>query len=86
MIDISTLIARADAYKLAAGLSEDKTVSHRVFGDSKKLTSLRKGADITVGRFNAAMEWFDRNWPSSQPAATAAQPQEHPHVPDLQSP
>lgn len=78
MIDINTLISRADAYKQAAGISEDSTVSHRVFRDSKKLAALRQGADITVGRFNAAMRWFDLNFP--QPAASAAQTQEQNHV------
>ncbi len=65
MIDTQTLLNRADEYKMAAGVLEDKTVSHRVFGDSKKLTSLREGGDITVRRFNAAMLWFDQNWPLS---------------------
>ncbi|SNT76439.1 hypothetical protein SAMN05444959_1205 [Paracoccus seriniphilus] len=63
MIDVTSLIKRADAYKRAAGISEDKTVSYRVFGDGKKLSAMRAGADITTRRFNAAMEWFDRNWP-----------------------
>jgi hypothetical protein len=63
MIDMNALIARADAYKVAAGVTEDTTVSHRVFGDTKKLGALRRGGDITVRRFNAAMNWFDQNWP-----------------------
>lgn len=53
----------ADDYKRAHGV-EDVTVSARVFGDSKKIAALRGGADITVGRFNAAMSWFSRNWPA----------------------
>lgn len=64
MIDMNSLISRADAYKVAAGVSEDTTVSHRVFGDTKKLSALRRGGDITVRRFNAAMAWFDQNWPA----------------------
>ncbi len=80
MIDILTLIARADAYKAAAGLYEDSTVSYRVFGDTKKLAALRNGPDITVGRFNAAMRWFDQNWPEIQPAASAAPTCESCHV------
>lgn len=63
MIDITTLIARADAYKQATGIADDKTLSYRVFGDSKKLSAMRSGADITTRRFNAAMRWFDQNWP-----------------------
>lgn len=62
MNDIAYLIRIADAYKTALGL-EDTTVSTRVFKDSKKLGALRNGADITVSRFNAALRWFDENWP-----------------------
>lgn len=63
MQQIAHLLSVADAYKAALGI-EDTTVSARVFNDSKKLTALRSGADITVGRFNAAMRWFDENWPN----------------------
>lgn len=63
MIDTDTLILRLDAYKAAAQIVEDTTVSHRVFGDTKKLGALRHGGDITVRRFNAAMTWLDQNWP-----------------------
>lgn len=42
---------------------KEVTLSHRVFGDSKKLAAIRAGADITVGRFNASLRWFDENWP-----------------------
>lgn len=78
MIDLNTLIARADEYKVASGVAEDSTVSYRVFGDTKKLAAMRAGADITTRRFNAAMRWFDQNWPSSKPAALAPNP-EHSH-------
>lgn len=72
MIDIQTLIHRADAYKVASGIARDTTVSSRVFGDSKKLAAIRNGADITVTRFNDAMKWFDLNWPViASPAALA---------------
>lgn len=63
MIDTQTLIQRLDAYKSASRTCEDTTVSHRVFGDTKKLSALRNGGDITVRRFNAAMTWLDQNWP-----------------------
>lgn len=62
MIELAHLLAVADAYKAATSL-EDVTVSHRVFGDSKKLAALRADADITLGRFNAALHWFSANWP-----------------------
>lgn len=64
MIDTATLIMRADAYKALLDVPEDSTVSYRVFGDTKKLGALRNGADITVRRFNAALRWFDENWPT----------------------
>lgn len=63
MMNVNHLLAIADAYKAAAGVSADTTVSSRVFGDSKKLTSLRSGSDITVGRYNHAIMWFEANWP-----------------------
>lgn len=63
MLSISTLLAIVDAYRAATGL-EDKTVSSRVFDDSKKIAQMREGGDITVGRFNAALLWFSQNWPA----------------------
>lgn len=66
MIEIAHLLYVADAYKAAAGVEKDTTVSHRVFGDTKKIEALRAGGDITVGRFNAAMAWFRANWPESK--------------------
>lgn len=73
MFDINHLLSRADAYKLAAGVHDDTTVSYRVFGDTKKLQALRGGADLTTRRFNAAMRWFDANWPTeiASPATTS---------------
>lgn len=62
MINIAHLIKVADAYGAAAQV-EEKTVSSRVFQDSKKLGAIRAGSDITVGRYNAAIIWFDANWP-----------------------
>lgn len=66
MQTIDSLLAIADAYKRASDIDHDSTVSHRVFGDSKKLTALRGGADITVRRFNDAMRWFEVNWPEGE--------------------
>jgi len=62
MNEISHLLALADAYLAVTHLKE-VTLSHRLFGDSKKLTAMRDGADITVSRFNAAVAWFISNWP-----------------------
>ncbi|HWK65368.1 MAG TPA: hypothetical protein VNS34_10530 [Rhizobiaceae bacterium] len=62
MTEIAHLLGLADAF-IAATSVKEVTLSHRVFGDSKKLTAIRNGADITVGRFNAAIAWFSANWP-----------------------
>jgi hypothetical protein len=62
MLNIHDLTSVADAYRLSLNI-EEKTVSSRVFADSKKLAAIRAGADITVGRYNAAMIWFSTNWP-----------------------
>lgn len=63
MITINELLAVADAYKIAALVDHDRTVSHRVFEDSKKISALRTGAGIDVRRFNSALCWFFHNWP-----------------------
>lgn len=62
MLNIEHLITVADEYGRAAQV-EEKTVSSRVFQDSKKLAAIRGGSDITVGRYNAALAWFSSNWP-----------------------
>lgn len=67
MLSTAYLIHVADAYKAASGLTEDTTVSYRVFGDTKKLTAIRCGADITVRRFNVALDWFRSHWPDGRP-------------------
>jgi len=64
MMQITHLLALADEYRRATGI-EDKTLSFRVFGDSKKLAALRGEADITTARFNAAVTWFASNWPDA---------------------
>ncbi|MHB2265010.1 hypothetical protein [Aliihoeflea sp. PC F10.4] len=63
MIETANLTTLADAYLDATG-TKDVTLSFWVFNDSKKLAALRSGADITVGRFNAALIWFAENWPA----------------------
>ncbi len=62
MIDPTQLLTLCKAYAIGTDCS-DKTVSYRVFGDSKKITALKDGADITVSRFNDAIKWFSANWP-----------------------
>lgn len=63
MIEIKHLLTVADEYRKATKV-EDKTISSRVFADSKKLTALRSGSDLTITRFNEAMRWFSENWPA----------------------
>jgi hypothetical protein len=62
MSQIHDLLLLAEAYGITLGV-EEKTVSSRVFSDSKKLAALRGGSDITVSRFNATIQWFSDNWP-----------------------
>ncbi|MDO9416998.1 hypothetical protein [Pararhizobium sp.] len=62
MLNLDHLITVADEYGRIAKV-EEKTVSSRVFADSKKLGAIRAGADITVGRYNTALGWFSENWP-----------------------
>lgn len=66
MLNTDDLITLVDAYKTASGVSRDQTVSYRIFGDSKKLASLRNRGDITVSRFNASIEWLRENWPDGR--------------------
>lgn len=63
IVTVETLLNVADRYMALAGIDEEKTLSYRVFGDSKKLTALRGTADITLSRCNAAMTWFAAQWP-----------------------
>lgn len=63
MITTKTLIDAADAFMAASDGLRESTLSYRIFGDTKKLTALRAGAEITLGRFNEAMRWLADNWP-----------------------
>jgi hypothetical protein len=62
MLQIAHLLSLADEYQRVDPI-EDKTLSFRVFGDSKKLAALRTDSDITTSRFNAAVQWFSDHWP-----------------------
>lgn len=66
MLDIRALLSIADAYREIAGIEREVTLSYRIFGDSKRLASLRMGSDLTVGRFNGAMHWFVAHWPEGE--------------------
>lgn len=62
MLTKDDLLACADLYRALTGV-EEVTLSYRMFGDTKKLRSLRGPAGITLDRFNAGMTWFATNWP-----------------------
>lgn len=76
MIRVTDLLDVADAFRLATGLDKESTLSHRLFGDTKVLRRLRAGGEITVGRFNAAMQWFVQHWPAGadRPSVLAVYP------------
>jgi hypothetical protein len=62
MITAQTLLTHADRYLAITGLPET-TLSYRIFEDTKKIADLRRGRDITLGRFGMAMRWLAANWP-----------------------
>jgi len=62
MITEQSFLSLVDAFGAAAGL-EDSTISHRVFGDSKKITAIRNGGSITLRRANDAIDYFAAHWP-----------------------
>lgn len=58
------LLELSDAYCAARGVS-DATVSGIIFKDSRKLSRLRNGGDITIRRYEKAIYWFSKNWPEN---------------------
>ena len=56
------LISVIDAYQAATGVP-DKTISYRVFTDSKKLRALRGESSITSARLVSALQWLSDRWP-----------------------
>lgn len=63
MSAIDQLIRVADEYGRTAKV-DDKTVSWRLFGDSKKLPAIKNGSDIQVRRLEKAMSFLSANWPA----------------------
>lgn len=60
---INQILRLADEYERVTG-AERKTLSWRMFGDSKKLGAMTEaGADIQVTRAEAALRWLRANWP-----------------------
>ncbi len=62
-LEIPTLLGLCDRFRDLTGVAEEKTLSYRMLGDSKRLGQLRENGEITVGRFNGAMEWLADRWP-----------------------
>lgn len=65
MFTRSLLLSLIDQYKAASGVVSDGAISARLFNDGKKIAALRGGADITLGRVHAALNWLDDNWPEA---------------------
>jgi hypothetical protein len=63
MLTKDDLLHVADQFRDLAGIEEETTLSHRIFGDTKKLRQLREGSGITLERFNAAMQYLATRWP-----------------------
>ena len=63
MLTTEDLVAVADQFRALTGIEEETTLSHRLFGDTKKLRQLREGSGITLDRFNSAMRWIALRWP-----------------------
>lgn len=69
---VAALLDLIDRYKDAAhGSVEDKTASYRIFGDTKKVTALRQGADLTTARVVAAAIQIRDIWPNAQAPSEA---------------
>ena len=60
------LICALEAYASAKGLSTSR-VSTLVFNHGDMHSRLVEGKDITVGRLEDAVKWFDANWPDDVP-------------------
>jgi hypothetical protein len=55
-----------ETYAVAKRLSLSR-VSTLVFNHGDMARRLKDGSDITVGRAEAAVNWFDANWPEETP-------------------
>lgn len=74
MLDPNQLIAVADLYRDLCGIEHEKTLSYRIFDDSKRLTAIRSGKDVTVRLYNHAMSYMAANWPASAPMPDSLKP------------
>ncbi|CAB4145859.1 hypothetical protein UFOVP1204_53 [uncultured Caudovirales phage] len=54
-----------DAYMNAPGEKiAEPTLSTHIFNDGKKLGAMRRGADLTLDRYDGALLWLSSNWPA----------------------
>jgi hypothetical protein len=60
------LLNLIDAYAEAKKLSPSR-VTTVVMNSGSVYRSLKEGKDITVGRVETAVRWFDANWPDDLP-------------------
>lgn len=62
MVSAADILHLAEAFAAAKGITLS-AVSSRVFDDSKKLAAIKDGADLTLKRAAAALQWFSAHWP-----------------------
>ncbi|MCA0202972.1 MAG: hypothetical protein LCH92_01410 [Proteobacteria bacterium] len=66
MLTLSDLLTISDRFRELHGIERETTLSHRMFGDSKKLTQLRGNADLTVSRFRDSLDYLVAHWPPGE--------------------
>ncbi|WP_319499299.1 hypothetical protein [uncultured Cohaesibacter sp.] len=62
MMMTQQIVQLADRYSKHVGIAVS-TLSMRLFCDSQKIDNLRAGKDLLTKRFEAAVQFFDENWP-----------------------
>ncbi len=60
------LLTLIDTYGKVKSLSPSR-VTTIVMNSGSVYQNLQDGKDITVGRLEAAVKWFDANWPVDEP-------------------
>ena len=55
-----------ETYAALKGISPSR-VGQTLFSSGAKYRQLMDGADITVGRLEEAVGWFDAHWPEHEP-------------------
>lgn len=65
MAALQNIMQLADTYTSVTGIARS-TLSWRIFNDGKKLDAIFGGADLQVTRYERAIEWFLRHWPTTE--------------------